>query len=337
MERKGILAGGNYIVDHVKVIDAWPEQDGLAMIFSQRSGNGGGPYNVLKDLARMGVDLPLAAVGLVGNDANGDWILEDCRKHGIDTGSLTQSPDLSTSYTEVMSVQSTGRRTFFHQKGANARLAESHFDFSHCAHRLFYLGYFMLLDTLDEIDASGRTGASRVLEAARNAGLLTIADSVSVIGDHVAGIVKPSLPYLDYFILNELEAEQITGLSIADGGDVEIEKLRQAAFRLIEMGVKHTVVIHCSDAAVAASRGGQFHTVGSVRLPADRIVGANGAGDAFAAGLLYAVHEGWEIPRALELAACVAASGLLSETTSDGVLPLDDCLALGEQYGYREA
>ncbi len=30
--RNGFLAGGNFIVDTVKIIDAWPEQDALASI-----------------------------------------------------------------------------------------------------------------------------------------------------------------------------------------------------------------------------------------------------------------------------------------------------------------
>jgi hypothetical protein len=28
-DRKGILGAGNWIVDHIKVIDAWPSQDTL--------------------------------------------------------------------------------------------------------------------------------------------------------------------------------------------------------------------------------------------------------------------------------------------------------------------
>ena len=32
MPRSGILAGGNFIIDYVKMIDAWPDQDMLANI-----------------------------------------------------------------------------------------------------------------------------------------------------------------------------------------------------------------------------------------------------------------------------------------------------------------
>jgi len=64
--RQGILAAGNFIVDYVKVIDGYPTQDMLASILSESRSNGGGPYNVLKDLAAMKVEFPLATCGLVG-------------------------------------------------------------------------------------------------------------------------------------------------------------------------------------------------------------------------------------------------------------------------------
>ena len=77
--RSGILAAGNWIRDHVKTVDAWPQEDGLANILDQNTGNGGGPYNLLKDLSRMGAPFPLTAIGLVGDDSDGRAILEDCR------------------------------------------------------------------------------------------------------------------------------------------------------------------------------------------------------------------------------------------------------------------
>ena len=51
--RNGILAGGNWILDRTKIIDVYPAQDALANILAETSCNGGGPYNVLMDLARL--------------------------------------------------------------------------------------------------------------------------------------------------------------------------------------------------------------------------------------------------------------------------------------------
>ena len=111
--RNGVLAAGNFIVDAVKIINTWPDQDTLASIVSESSSNGGGPYNLLKNLARMDPALPLAAIANLGNDAAGQWIRDDCQAAGIDTSGIQTADGISTSYTDAMSVQSTGRRTFF--------------------------------------------------------------------------------------------------------------------------------------------------------------------------------------------------------------------------------
>ena len=79
--RSGLLAGGNWIVDQVKLVDVFPRREQLSNIRSQSQGTGGSPYNVLVDLARLGAPFPLAGAGLVGDDALGREILEDCRRH----------------------------------------------------------------------------------------------------------------------------------------------------------------------------------------------------------------------------------------------------------------
>src|SRR2546421_10956282 len=106
--RKGILAGGNWIIDQVKLIDVYPHPEQLGNIRSQSQGTGGAPYNVLIDLANSGVPFRLMAAGLVGEDALGDQILADCRKHDIDTKHLAATRKAPTSYTDVMTEQGHG-------------------------------------------------------------------------------------------------------------------------------------------------------------------------------------------------------------------------------------
>ena len=118
--RRGLLAGGNWIIDQVKIIDVYPQPEQLGNILAQSPGTGGGPYNVLIDLARAGAPFPLYGAGLVGKDALGERILEDCRRHKIDARLIGTTPRAPTSFTDVMTERQTGRRTFFHDRGANA-------------------------------------------------------------------------------------------------------------------------------------------------------------------------------------------------------------------------
>src|SRR5215204_4325894 len=82
--RRGILSGGNWIIDRVKIIDVYPQPERLANILDEFEGTGGAPYNVLINLARCRAPFPLFGAGLVGNDPLGAQILADCRKHKID-------------------------------------------------------------------------------------------------------------------------------------------------------------------------------------------------------------------------------------------------------------
>src|SRR5258708_22435718 len=91
--RNGIIAGGSWIVDAVKIIDVWPQQDTLANIFSTAKGSGGSPFNILMDLALLGAKFPLGGSGLVGDDDNGRWILDLCARHGIDCTHLQKTAE----------------------------------------------------------------------------------------------------------------------------------------------------------------------------------------------------------------------------------------------------
>jgi sugar/nucleoside kinase (ribokinase family) len=334
--RKGIFSGGNWIVDAVKIIDTWPQQDTLANIFGTTRGTGGSPFNLLMDLALFGAKFPLSAVGLVGNDENGRWIVEQCRTHAIDTTALDHTDQAPTSYTDVMTVQGSGRRTFFHARGANALLDAAHFDFTKTQARLFHLGYLLLLDRLDQPHPEYGTIAAEVLARAQTAGLKTSIEAVSEDSDRFAKIVRPALRHVDVCIMNEFEAGRVTGRAVRKGEQLDRQELRGAMEELIQTGVRERVVVHYPEGGCSLAGDGQWHEHGSVRLPPDYIKGAAGAGDAFTAGVLYGWHEEKPIEEALRYGVCAAAANLSDETCTGGVRSLDECLALGEKYGFRE-
>ncbi len=330
-QRSGILAAGNFIVDYVKIIDAYPEQDMLSSILSESQANGGGPYNVLKDLSAMQAGFPLAASGLVGDDANGHWIYADCVAHGIDATQLHRTQECSTSYTDAMTVQSTGRRTFFHQRGANALFHESHCDVSQTSSRILHLGYLMLLDHMDSFAADGRTHAAHLLAAASEAGLQTSVDMVSTEHPQFREIAMSAMPHTDHLIINEIEAARVLNrsLSSSDGS-----ALLKASRDLLALGVRQTVTIHTEHGAATCTHENDEHFQPSLLLPTGYSQGATGAGDAFAAGLLYALHEDWSLADRLRLAVCTAAASLSHPTPSGGMKPVRECLALADAFGF---
>ncbi len=327
MKRRGIICAGNFIVDHLRLAEVWPEQDMLSSITSEMISNGGGPFNVLMDLSAMRVDFPLEAAGCVGRDADGGWILNECAKAGISTVQLHQVEGEPTSYTQVICVRSTGRRTFFHRRGANSVFDLQHVDFELTRASHFHLAYLMLLDALDADDSgSGRTQASLLLERALAAGLSTSVDLVSLDHPDFRQKVVSALPYVDHLFVNDREAELVTGVKVSNGEEFSIDAACEAARRLLESGVRRQVILHDRSGAIVCDASGIIRCEAH-EIPSDQLVSANGAGDALAAGYLFGLQEGWDVSECLRMATSAAAACLTHGSPSGGLLPVRDCLA----------
>ena len=334
--RRGILAGGNWIVDQVKTVDVFPQRETLANILSQSQGGGGSPYNLVVNLAKLGAKFPLEGVGFVGKDALGEYIIDDLKRHKIDARQIRTIAKAPTSYTDVMTEVDTGRRTFFHCRGANALWNGKGLDFKKSKAKIFHLGYLLLLDAIDESDKKYGTRGAALCAAAQKAGLKTSIDCVSEDSDRFAEIVSPILPHTDYCIVNELEAGKTTGFTIRrENGTLDTVALRHAAGALLQLGVKELVCVHLPEGGFARVRGGEDFWQPSLKLPQKHIQGTAGAGDAFCAGMLMGIHEGWEIQRSLFTAVCAAAANLSDSTCTGGMKKLRSVLALAKKYKLR--
>ncbi|MDP7023780.1 MAG: carbohydrate kinase family protein [Kiritimatiellia bacterium] len=326
--RSGIIGTGNWIVDKVKMIDRWPGEGELCNILGQESGWGGGPCNVLFDLAALGVDIPLYAAGVLGKDVEGEALMEQIRARGIDDRSMSFSDSASTSFTDVMTVQGSGRRTFFHNRGANAELDYPHLAPIDVPAKLFYLGYLLLLDAMDRPDPAHGTVAARVLEEMRAKGYRTVVDVVTEDPSRFRDSVLPALGQIDCLVVNEVEAGCCSGREVRKvDGTVDGEALVASARSLLEEGVQELVVIHCPEGAIALEKNGALHAVPSCRIEDDAIVGSVGAGDAFCAGVLYGLHEDLPLDDTLRLGVAGAWFNLQSATASGGAPTLEQLTA----------
>ena len=332
----GILAGGNWIIDNVKIVDVYPKEDKLANILKESNSNGGAPYSVLKAISKMGFQFPLTGIGAIGDDERGDYILNECQKLNIDSSQIIKVQNSNTSYTDVMTVLGTGRRTFFHSRGANAHLDESYFSFSGHKSKIFHLGYLLLLDRLDAIGSDGLTGAAKVLRDAKQSGLITSADLVSEQSERFKTIIPLALQYVDILFVNEFEAGMLTDIEICDEeGECSIVNAYQSADAILNAGVQRWVIIHFPKGAIALNKSGEKLFQPSVKMPVEKIKGSVGAGDAFAAGVLAGVHEDWTMAKCLLLGVNVAAASLMDASSSESIVPWQECLKIGEDFGYN--
>jgi sugar/nucleoside kinase (ribokinase family) len=326
--RCGILAAGTLLVDHVQLIDDWPEQGRLATILHTENATGGAVPNVLRTLARMKTGLPLAAAGLLGDDRDGEFIRQCLSDDDIDCHWLQTAP-LPTSMTQVMTNHRNGQRTFFHAHGCNAAFDAPLLANLNSTHKIVHLAYLLLLQKLEAVDNEYGVVAARLFHELQQQSYLTSLDLVSIDDpERAKRVVLPTLPYVDYLIINELEAATLTGqpLRMADGKP-DLIQIPHAAKTLLQQGVKQVVVIHCPEGAWAANRQGESLFMPSYWIAPQDIAGTVGAGDAFCAGVLYSLHQEWDLHDTLQLGNACARVNLRSTNAIDGAAPLTELQA----------
>jgi len=336
--RSGIIAAGNWIIDDVKLIDKFPEEQSLSNILSEFTSNGGSAFNVLVALNKLKAPFELEGIGLVGNDLNGQLIIDQCKKCNINTTQIHLTDEAPTSYTIVTTAKKSGKRTFFHHRGANSYLDLAHFNLMVSNAKILHLGYLLLLDKLDELLGNGQTKAALILKEAKDLGLITTVDLVSECSGRFKDIVPASLPYVDVLFLNELEATNLSGIDILNSDSIaNMDSLGELLFgNIFEMGVQQWIILHRPEGVWAAHKTGKRLFQPSLKLSSDSIVGANGAGDALAAGILFGLHENWSMEKCLLLGVSAAATSLSSVTCSDGIKTSEECLEFSNQSTFQE-
>lgn len=331
MSRRGFICAGCWTLDRIKVIDKWPGEEELANIVGLDQQGGGSAHNVAIDLKKLAPELPVSTIGLLGSDADGDFLFNRTSQYSIKATQLKRTTKAATSYTDVMSVESSGKRTFFHHSGANDLLAPEHFNFAKSSEQILHLGLLGLHERMDASHADGENGWSLVLAEARAQGLKTSIEMVSINPLRNRALVLPCLAHLDYLVVNDHEIGSIAGRDTLTSGTTDIPACLSAARDVLQKGAMQTVTVHYPNGALCVSRGGEEFLSDSLQLPESNIKSSVGAGDAFVAGFLYAMHESFSIPEALELAHSVAAISLQSMTTTGAIQNVEQCLNFARQ------
>ena len=318
--RRGVACAGNWIVDIVHTIEGWPAKSELVRITDEVEGTGGGAANVMLSLAAFQAGLPLWAIGLVGMDRHAATVRWAVQAAGADGAQLAETDRAPTAHTHVMNLPGDSR-TFFYHPGTNDLLDEGDIAVEAVAAagaRIFYLGYLNLLGRLDEV-AGGESGAARVLARAQAAGMVTAVDLVSTDRAGFRATVEAALPFTDVLFLNEIEAARATGRAVAGAGDAAG---LEAAARQLRDGGAGQVVIHSPALGLWLGAENALTVARPEPVPPERVVSPVGAGDAFAAGCLYGLHEGWAPEACLRLGHRAAAASLAGATATGAIPPL---------------
>lgn len=281
-----VVCLGILVADCVgKPIESMPERGKLALVDSMELHIGGCASNTGTALAKIGVDA--AIIGKVGNDGFGDFMVNELSKHGADCSGIVRDEVTHTSATMVM-VDSKGERTFIHYIGANATLTEQDVDWNVVENgKILHVAGTFLMPAFD-----GQPTAN-VLKKAKELGVITSLDTCWDSRGNWMKLLEPCLPYVDYAVPSIEEARMCTGKQDpSDVADVFMSK-----------GVK-TVALKMGDQGCYIKNKDI-----ELRIPIYKVdaIDAVGAGDAFAAGFLAGIVNGWDLLRTGKFANAVGA------------------------------
>jgi sugar/nucleoside kinase (ribokinase family) len=267
---------------------------------------GGCAANVAIALAKLGVSAGVC--GRVGDDLFGDFVEQSLRASGIDARGILRAHAHGTSKTVIVPVVGEDRR-FIHTTGANAALTADDISATALgAADVVYVGGYLMLPALDQEELAMR------LRAARSTGATVVLDVVTATEPPPSlEALSVLLPLADYFVPNTDEARALTG---------ESDPRRQAE-RFVDCGARRVVIKLGDRGAYVRSEDGAFE----MAAPPVPVVEASGAGDAFVAGLIVGILEGWELEKMVRFASVIGASACTALGCSAGVFTRPDAEA----------
>src|SRR5579871_4002825 len=335
-ERRGVLSAGTWCVDFNKSIARWPDEDTSNEVFAIDRQNGGSGSNMAFDLKRLDPDFPVEAMGVVGDDDLGRFLFGELDGRGVPRGGLRALPGGATMSVDAFNNRGTGRRTHFYHQGVARAMNPDHFDFSATRMRRLHLGLPGAHLAMDSPWRDEANGWAATLRKARAAGLETNLELMTIGADRLAALGRPCLPHLDTVIVNDFEIGALAGRETRGAhGGADVTAVTAAIGAVLDKGPMALVIAHFPEGAAAGARDGTRVRMGSVALPPEAVAGVNGAGDAFAAGVLYGLDRDWPIADCLRLAHAVAAASMREVSTTVGVGTVKECLALADRFGMR--
>ena len=334
----GVIIAGTLVADCIKMIDHYPKKGMFADISDVSYGVGGCAANTAVGVKALDPSIEVKSVALVGKDANGAFIKKKLEKHGIDISMIQETDKDVTGFSDVMTVKHTGERTFFSDRGVNRIFDEKNLQIENEEGSIILLGYGGILDTLNKPNEKYGTDLVKAFHDLKEKGLVTAMDVASMNDkEEMQRYVIPSLKYVDYLIVNEIEGGELAEMELRrEDGSLNRDAMEKAARKLMTMGVQKCCVLHAPEMGCAVDSEGNYVEEPSLKLPDGYIVGTVGAGDSFCAGILYSIYKKLSMDEALKIAAASAAANLSAGDSVGGLRSIEETMKLYDAYSPRK-
>lgn len=300
---------------------------------------GGSPTNIAVGAQRLG--LRVALLTAVGEDKVGDFILAFLRREGVETRFVPRKAGARSSAV-LLGIEPPDRfpLVFYRDNAADVQLTVDD-----------VLAAPIADSAALEVSGTGlarepaRSATFFAAETARRAGRTVYLDldfradqwhDVRAFGIDVRAL----LPLVDVVIGTE---EEVNAAMLARSEDVVIRHQQISAPEIrgdVAANVARMLMVPDGPEAVVVKRGGQgasVHTRDGGRVDAPgfpvEVVNVLGAGDAFAAGLIYGRHQGWDWYRSARMGNAGGAIVVTRHGCANFMATLEEALALADAHG----
>ena len=235
--------------------------------------------------------LSVQAVGGVGNDMMGEWVIKRLDHFGVDTKNMEVVSDMPTS-SSIVTTRPNGMRPALHRKGATGGffVTDEQLD-SVLDTRILHIGGVGLMDAMD----NGRN--LELMKEGKARGCTTTLDVFAATQEDFK-LVEPLLPYTDYFMPSEEEAMALSGLT-------DFERVCDL---LLNKGARAVVLTLGADGAMYRDQEGLSFVAPAFEF---EVVCTCGCGDCFNAGFATGLHLGLTPQECVEFAQASSAQNAM--------------------------
>ena len=289
---------------------------------------GGAEANVAAGLTRMGLSCDY--VTKLPSHAIGQAALNELRRYGIGTDKIVRGGErIGTYYLERGAAQRSSQVIYDRRYSAFSLAEPSDFDWNH----IFApdTEYFVFTGISPALSDAQAEIALKAAQKAKERGITVCCDvnyRSKLWDPKKAGkVMAKLLPYVDLCIINEEHAKLLFGIvptrEFVDGDNIREEGYIQICNQIVDrfhvktaaITIRRTISANDNYFSAMLFAGTQTAFSRRYRIP---IVDRIGSGDAFAAGLIYAIDQKKPMLDAIEFA---AASAVLAHSI-EGDFPL---------------
>lgn len=294
-----------------KKVDRLPERGKLGLVDNVQLYSGGCAMSAAIDLAKLGANAAL--MGCVGNDGFGGFLKQSLTDYSVNIDGLCTTDRADTSASVVL-VDSGGERTFLHTRGANGVFTERDIDYSVIEKgKVIFVAGTMLMPSFDG------EPCARMLKKAKDMGKITVLDTAWDDTGRWMNVLKPCMPFIDYFIPSIEEARELS----------KKQQPEEIADVFFDLGVGHVVIKLGKDGCYVRNTKGEE----GIYIPTYshiKPVDTTGAGDAFCSGFVYGLSKDMDIVESARLGNAVGTHCVMATGATSGIKHYDEIRAFME-------